>query len=135
MIQRAGVAPILRVPALSPILRCPDKRCRRTFEHAKIDGRYRGALRCVRTSCRTTWFAEPLEAGSVRRQLEDSFCDSIIANDLMARLRLPESIDCPMFLQIPLTLELWLGYNKDPDSKNGGARRLLRRALSGVARR
>lgn len=136
MIQRVSAAsPILLVPALVPFLRCPDQRCRRWFGKIEPESRYRGALECLRSGCGCRWFAEPLDRGSIRRQLEDALCDPGIANDLMIRFRLPESIDSAMFLQIPLTGELWDGYVKDADRTRSRTRRLIARFLDSLQRR
>jgi hypothetical protein len=53
---------------------------------------------------------------------------------LMIRLRLPERTDDPMFLQMPLTSELWQGYVNDRDVIPRNRTRRLLRALLSVAR-
>jgi hypothetical protein len=78
--------------------------------HAETADPFRGIIKCVRKSCSQRWMAEPLDAGSVRAQLLERFEDAAIADDIMRRFHLPESIDAPAFLQMPLNAELWNGY-------------------------
>jgi hypothetical protein len=102
----------------------------------RSEQRFRGALKCVRSSCRIRWFAEPIEAGSVRGQLEEAYQDPQIATDLMARFNLPDTIDTPMYLQIPITIELWADYSSDQITKpRSKTIRLLRQFLLTVHRR
>jgi hypothetical protein len=78
--------------------------------HAETAEPFRGIIKCVRKSCSQRWMAEPLDAGSVREQLLERFEDATIASDIMRRFHLPELIDAPAFLQIPLNSDLWTGY-------------------------
>lgn len=128
--------PVIQVDALVPTLRCPDRRCRQAFIHAETEEPFRGVLKCVRSSCRQRWFAEPLQRGSVRHQLEESYGDPSIVRDLMERLRLPEFIEAPAFVQIPLNSELWSGYISDRESRpRSRTRRLIRGALDALVQR
>jgi hypothetical protein len=69
----------------------------------------------------------------VRYQLEEAYGDPDIVNDLMARLNLPDTISEPMFLQIPLSVDLWEGYINDRNSRpRSRTRRLVRRALDAL---
>lgn len=122
--------------ALAPFLRCPDQRCRQPFVHVETETRFRGALRCVRSSCRQRWFAEPLDAGRLRPQLEQTYEDAAIAADLMVYFRLPEAIVDPMFLHLPLTSDLWqLFINDRASAPRERTRRIVRRALDSLYRR
>lgn len=107
------MGPVLRVPALAPFPRCPDRRCGQAWTHAETGGPIRGILKCVRSSCRQRWTIEPLDAGSVRAQLEQQYEDVAIAADVMRRFRLPERIDQPMYLQMPIDSQLWSDYVND----------------------
>jgi hypothetical protein len=100
----------------------------------RSEARFRGALKCVRSSCRTRWFAEPLEAGDVRRQLEEAYLDSQIVKDLMIRCQLPETIDQPMYLQLPITLELWSDYARVEETPRTRTIQLLKRLLAPIRR-
>jgi hypothetical protein len=127
------VNPVLRVPALVPFLRCPDLRCKQAFIHVESEERFRGLVKCMRKTCQQRWFAEPLERGNVRYQLEETYGDPNIVNDLMIRLNLPDDITEPMFLQIPLSAELWSGYMNDRDRRpRSRTRRLVRLVLDAL---
>jgi hypothetical protein len=125
--------PIIRVPALVPSLRCPDRRCEQPVVYMHAEERFRGLLKCTRSSCptRARWFAEPLEPGEIRPQLEIAYLDPQIALDLMYRFRLPDAVGEPMYLQIPLTRELWSDYlgDQDPRPRNRSIR-LIRNLLT-----
>jgi hypothetical protein len=126
------VNPIIRVEALVPSLRCPDRRCEQPVVYMHSEERYRGLLKCTRPSCptRARWFAEPLEVGDVRPQLELAYLDPQIALDLMQRFRLPPAIAMPMYLQIPLTRDLWSDYLSDRDVRpRSRSIRLIRQIL------
>lgn len=130
MIATRSLAPVLGVDAISTTLQCPRPDCRKSVVQRASSERYRGAIRCEDSRCRTRWFAEPLEAGSVVDQLMVAYEDARIVDDLMRRFRLPASIPSPAFLQIPISLDLWTQYVGDRDVPRQRDRSLLRRVLS-----
>lgn len=98
--------------------------------------RFRGIVKCPRSSCAQRWFVEPLDAGNLRYQLEDRYADVRVVRDIMARLNLPAVIAEPMFLQMPIGGELWEGYvrDRDPVARNRTIR-LLHRIVDTLHRR
>lgn len=72
----------------------------------------------------------------MRAQLLERFEDAPIADDIMRRFHLPESIDAAAFLQIPLNAELWSGYIETRHlSGTERQRKLLQRVIDVFRRR
>lgn len=121
------------LPFVAEQLRCPRRDCAKPFLAVASEEPFRGALRCLRRTCECRWFVEPLGRGLVRGYLVENYDDVAVAEALIAQLQLPEWIDRPAYLQLPVSGPLWHEYVVGRDgTPRAASLRLLRHALSGI---
>jgi hypothetical protein len=117
-----------RFCSLSPVLRCPDRRCGKiVYTNPEA---FLGGMVCAR--CKGHFWATRFEAGSVRQQLLAHFDgeEDVVAT-IMSLFDLPLMVEQPVYWHVWLTGAEYQAYNRDAATGPWArSRALLRRLLT-----